>query len=139
MNIIDAYEHTGEGYNPFLITGRWQVALMNYTDFETVARIERLDVHHKTDEVFVLLKGHSALIAAQINGDDVTYEVVDMKPNVVYNIRREVWHRMTMQPGSQVLIVEDNDTHLGDFEFYYLSPKQKQQLVKAVDKATAAW
>lgn len=135
MKIIDAYEHTGEGYNPFLITGRWQVALMNYTDFETVERIERLDVHHQTDEVFVLLRGHAALIAAEINGDEITYEVVDMEPNKVYNIRCEVWHRMSMQPGSQVLIVEDNDTHLGDFEFYDLSPAQKKQLTEAVRQA----
>jgi len=33
-----------------------------------------------------------------------------------------------MDPGSQVLIVEDSDTHKGDFEFYDLSSAQKERL-----------
>lgn len=133
MKLIETYEHTAPDYNPFLIGPRWQVAIINYTDFETVDRIERLDVHYLTDETFVLLKGHSALIAAQIGeGDRLTFEVIDLEPNKVYNIPKGVWHRMTMQPGSQVLIVEDAETHLRDFEFYYLTDDQKLQLREAV-------
>lgn len=139
MKIIDIYDHTEEGYQPLLITDRWQVALLNYSDFETVDRIDRLDIHHQTDEVFVLQKGHAVLIAAEIRGEEITYETVDMQPGKVYNIRREVWHRIHMQPGSQVLIVEDKDTHVGDFEFYDLSADQKHRLVEAVARVTRHW
>jgi hypothetical protein len=39
-----------------------------------------------------------------------------------------------MQAGSQVLIVENNNTHVGDFEFYNLTEKQQQQLQEVVNK-----
>ncbi len=134
MKLIETYEHDAPDYNPFLIGPRWQVAMINYTDFETVGKIERLDIHYHTDEAFVLLEGHSALIGAEIVDDKITYEVTDLQPNKVYNIPKGVWHRMTMQPGSKVLIIEDSDTHLGDFAFYYLSDEQKKQLKEAVAK-----
>jgi hypothetical protein len=35
---------------------------------------------------------------------------------------------------SQVLIVENNNTHLGDFEFYNLNEMQKEQLRDVVTK-----
>ena len=57
-----------------------------------------------------------------------------MQPGIVYNIRREVWHKIAMQPGSQVLIIENNDTHLNDFEFFELTESQKSQLRECVTK-----
>jgi mannose-6-phosphate isomerase-like protein (cupin superfamily) len=134
MKFIDCYQHESQGYNPFLITDRWQVALLNYAPAEALEAIDKLDVHHHTDEVFVLLRGRSALIAAEINHDIISYDVIDMQPNVVYNIPTNRWHKIAMLEGSQVLIVENNNTHLGDFEFYHLNEKQKQQLRNAVNK-----
>jgi mannose-6-phosphate isomerase-like protein (cupin superfamily) len=134
MKLIDYYRHGEQGYNPFLITDRWQVALLNYAPAETLEAIDKLDVHHYTDEVFVLLRGRSALIAADIKNDLISYEVIDMQPNVVYNIPTNRWHKIAMMEESQVLIVENNNTHLGDFEFYHLNKKQKQELRDIVSK-----
>ena len=39
-----------------------------------------------------------------------------------------------MQPGSRVLIVENCNTHLGDFEFYDLSAEQIAALRETVVK-----
>lgn len=136
MEIIDHYEFQGQGYNPFLITDRWQVAFLNYADAEALEQIEKLDIHHHTDEVFVLLQGQVALIAAVISEEgEIEYDVADMKPGVVYNIRKETWHKVAMTPGSQLLIIENNNTHLDDFEFFDLSGQQKEQLRLCVQKA----
>lgn len=105
------------GYAPFLIGDKWQVAFLNYAPEEALESIVKLDVHHYTDEVFVLLDGRAALIGAQVDDGGVAYEAVDMRPLCAYNIRRGVWHKIAMQPGSRVLIVENCNTHLGDFEF----------------------
>ena len=126
--IIDRYSHEGEGYDPFLIGPKWQVAFLNYAPAEALEAIDKLDVHYLTDEVFLLTRGRAVLIAARIDGDEVDFETIDMQPGVTYNIRRDVWHKIAMDPGSQVLIVEDSDTHKGDFEFYDLSNAQKEQL-----------
>jgi mannose-6-phosphate isomerase-like protein (cupin superfamily) len=134
MKLIDYYQHESQGYNPFLVTDRWQVALLNYAPAEALDAIDKLDVHHHTDEVFVLLRGRSALIAAAIKNDIISYDVIDMQPNVVYNIPTNRWHKIAMLEGSQVLIVENNNTHLSDFEFYPLNEIQKKQLRDTVNK-----
>ncbi len=135
MNLIERYKHTENGYNPFLIREQWQVAILNYTPEETLEAIDKLDVHYETDEVFVLLAGNAVLIAASIDNGTVSYEAIDMKPNIVYNIPRNVWHKIAMQQESSVLIVENQKTHLGDFEFYPLNEAQKNDLRDAVVSA----
>lgn len=57
MKIIDEHTFEGKGYHPFLITDRWQVAYLNYAEAESLEQIEKLDIHHQTDEVFILLQG----------------------------------------------------------------------------------
>lgn len=135
MKTIDDYKFSGEGYIPFLITSQWQVAYLNYAEAESLEQIEKLDVHHRTDEVFVLLHGQVALIGASIANGNIEYDVVNMQPGVVYNITKDNWHKIAMTPGSQVLIIENNDTHLDDFEFFELSTSQKMQLKECVNKA----
>lgn len=135
LKLIDAYDYAGTGYAPFLIGDKWQVAFLNYAPEEALESIVKLDVHHLTDEVFVLLDGRAALIGAQIRDGRVVCEAVDMQPVQAYNIRRGVWHKIAMQPGSRVLIVENSNTHLGDFEFYDLSAEQIAALRETVAKA----
>ena len=134
MKIIDDYKFDGEGYNPFLITNKWQVAYLNYAEAESLEQIDKLDIHHHTDEVFVLLQGQAALIGASITDDNIVYDVVDMHSGIVYNIPKDAWHKIAMKPGSQVLIIENNHTHLGDFEFYELSDSQKAYLRECVNR-----
>lgn len=135
MKIIDAYDYGGTGYAPFLIGDKWQVAFLNYAPEEALESIVKLDVHHYTDEVFVLLDGRAALIGAQVADDGIVYEAVDMRPLCAYNIRCGVWHKIAMRPGSRVLIVENCNTHLGDFEFLDLSAEQIVALRETVAKA----
>lgn len=134
MNLIETYEHYAEGYNPSLISGGWQVAFLNYADAEALESIEKLDIHHETDEAFVLLAGNAVLIAASIEDDEIKYDLVDMQPRIIYNIPKETWHKIAMSKGSQVLIVEQANTHLGDFEFYDLSEEQRADLQKNVHR-----
>lgn len=133
MKLIDQYVHAAEGYCPSLIAGKWQAAFLNYADAESLGAITKLDIHHLTDEAFVLLKGHVTIIAAAIKDDIITWETIDMVPNTIYNIPKETWHKVAMEPGSSLLIVEDSYTHLSDFEFYELSEAQKSDLCNAVN------
>lgn len=132
MNLIEVYKHETEGYNPSLISDGWQAAFLNYADAEKLESIVKLDIHYLTDEVFVLLEGSSVLIAADIQNDVITYDLIDMQPGIIYNIPKNTWHKIAMQPGSKVCIVEKDNTHLGDFEFYDLSEAQKADLQQAV-------
>ena len=132
--MIDLYQHKDKGFNPFLITAKWQIAQLNYSVDQELNNILRLDIHHRTDEAFYLIKGKVVLIAAEIIENHVIFELKLMKEGVLYNIRQNIWHNIVMRPDSHVLIMEDKDTHLGDFEFFYLSKCQIYQLVKKVGK-----
>lgn len=132
MKLIETYIHEQEAYNPLLIGPKWQVAILNYSSPDDVVNLNSLDVHFLTDEVFVLLSGHAVLIAATIQDNIISYDMVDMRPNIIYNIPKNMWHKIAMEPGASVLIVEDANTHKGDFEFYHLSQEQIGQLQREV-------
>lgn len=140
MNILETYTHTGEGYNPYLIGTKWQVAQLNYSDQEALESKERLDIHHHTDEAFMLIEGDAVLIAATIKNDEIDYKMNLMQAGVTYNIPKDVWHNIVLKPNAKVLIIEDANTHLplpdGDYEFYYFSEGQKQTFR---DKVNEEW
>ena len=121
-----------EGYHPFLIREGWQVAQLNYIKEQHIDNIYRIDAHHETDEVFVLLKGKAVLILASINEDNPIFEVELMKPFITYNIPKNAWHNIAMEKGSEVLIVEKSNTHLNDFSYFNLCQDKIQQLKKMV-------
>jgi mannose-6-phosphate isomerase-like protein (cupin superfamily) len=133
--MIETYKIKENGYHPFLIREGWQVAQLNYMPEQHIDNIKKLDVHHLTDEVFVLLKGKAVLISAQIDKNKVRFEVELMKPNITYNIPVDTWHNIAMEKGCEVLLVEKSNTHLGDFEFYPLNKEKKQEMDALVKKA----
>lgn len=137
MKFIETYSHEGNGYNPFLISDGWQVAVLNYAPEETAEAIEKLDIHHHTDEAFMLVKGDAVLISASVTDSGIEYDMVKMKPGIVYNIPVNVWHKIAMKPGSGVYIVEKSDTHIGDFDFFELSAEQRISLCRQVEEAFA--
>jgi hypothetical protein len=81
------------------------------------------------------MAGQAVLIAAVINEEGINFEVTNMRPKVLYNIPKGCWHNIAMSEDAEVLITEDANTHLGDYEFYYLNKeKQKEisELIKSV-------
>lgn len=126
--MIEEYTYQGKGYNPFLIRQDWQVAQLNHNTLGGLDDIEKIDIHFETDEAFILIKGDVVLITAEKEGVHVTFHTKKMEPNIVYNIPKLTWHNIAMSKDAQVFIVEAANTHLGDFNFYYLNEEQKQVL-----------
>ncbi len=126
--MIEAFEIKDQGYHPFLIRNGWQVAQLNYTPDQHVDAIKGLDVHHETDEVFILLKGYAILIAATIESHDVQFEMELLKPNITYNIPKGTWHNIAMVEGCELIIVEKSNTHISDFEHHDLNEAKCEEL-----------
>ncbi len=133
MELIEKYNVKHAGYHPFLIRDGWQVAQLNYMADQEIRNIRKLDIHHLTDEVFVLLKGKVVLIGAVLENSVPKFEVELMKPNLTYNIPMGTWHNIAMTKGSEVLIIEKSNTHLGDFEFFPLTYKKMVELYNMVE------
>lgn len=137
IKLIEKYSHSHQGYNPFLIGEKWQVAQLNYEPENAPNALTKMDVHLKTDEAFLLIEGEAVLIAADINDRGVDFELSKMKPSILYNIPKGCWHNIALWEGAKVLIIEDANTHLpmpdGDYKFYYLTDKQQMELVSNIE------
>lgn len=124
MSLIETYHIKKEGYNPFLIREGWQVAQLNYTDEQHIENIDKIEIHNKTDEVFVLLKGQVVLIGAKFENETPVFEAILLKFGITYNIPKNIWHNIAMEKGAEVLIVEKSNTHESDFDYFYLNDGQ---------------
>lgn len=130
--LIEEYRHSKEGYNPYLVGPKWQVAQLNYIADLAPNAINKIDVHHNTDETFLLMAGQAVLIAAAIQPSRILFEVINMKPKVLYNIPKGCWHNIALSTDAEVSITEDANTHLGDYEFHYLNDQEQEELHKLI-------
>lgn len=129
-SLIEVLEYHGEGYKPLMAFGAWRVAVLNYTAELTPAHLTKMQRHDQTDEVFVLLKGHCILFLGEGRESVERIHAVDMQPGKAYNVRKSCWHTHTLSEGSQVLIVENDDTALANSPSANLSPAQTAEMVQ---------
>ncbi|MBN9381872.1 MAG: hypothetical protein J0H74_13965 [Chitinophagaceae bacterium] len=130
---IETYVHTGEGFHPFFIRKGWQVAQLNYIASQGFRSITKMEVHRRTDEVFILLKGTAILIEGEPGEKGFVFHCLRMEPGLTYNIPMDTWHNIALDENAQVMIVEVNDTHLTDVFYRELKPKEQTRLYKEIE------
>jgi mannose-6-phosphate isomerase-like protein (cupin superfamily) len=124
MNNLEIYEWNENGYKPLVFYNGWQVALLNWEPAYELANAGEIERHVNTDEVFVLWKGHGLLFSSSADG----FQVEDMRPGVIYNVPKGVWHGLLATRDAAWIIVEDRDTHLKDTEIRQMSTGEWKQL-----------
>jgi len=134
MGTLELYIIKDEGYHAFLIRKGWQVAKLNSSKSLKVENIKQLDMHNYTDEVFLLTKGKTVLITAKFNNNKTKFKLDFMKPGVIYNVPVKTWHNIAMNDDCEVVIVENDNTHISDFEFIDLSDEMRIELILRVNK-----
>lgn len=134
--LIEVRDHTGPDYKPLIDFQTWRVALMNYTDDLTPDKINRMQKHTETDEVFVLMAGRCILFIGEGEDSVTKVHAVDMEPYKLYNVKRGVWHSHTFSRDARVLIVENRDTVDANSPFVGLSGEQQK---KVVDLTNSLW
>lgn len=133
--MIERYYHDAEGYNPFLIRDGWQVAQLNYLPGHGLDDMADVEMHQRTDEVFILFSGTAVLVAAGEGERGLVFECVRLTPGVTYNIPAGTWHNIGMSPDARMIIVERNGTHLDDCLHRPFSGDEAGQLRSAVAEA----
>ncbi len=129
-SLIEIREHNEPDYMPLVDYQAWRVALMNYTADLLPEKINRMQKHTETDEVFVLLTGRCILFLGE--GDERVTKVhaVDMELYKLYNVKKGVWHSHTFNNDARVLIVENCDTVDANSPFVPLSESQREEVVE---------
>ncbi|MBV6391822.1 MAG: hypothetical protein KPEEDBHJ_01037 [Anaerolineales bacterium] len=133
-SLIEIRDHTGPDYKPLVDYQSWRVALMNYTDDLTPDKINRMQKHTETDEVFVLMSGRCILFIGEGDESVANVHAMDMELYKLYNVKRGVWHSHTFSRDARVLIVENRDTVAGNSPFVGLSADQQREVVELANK-----
>jgi hypothetical protein len=123
-SLIEIRGHNDPDYKPLVDYQSWRVAVMNYTVDLLPEKINRMQKHTETDEVFVLMKGRCILFIGEGRERVTKVHAVDMELYKLYNVKKDAWHSHTFSEDARVLIVENRDTVIENSPFVWLSESQ---------------
>jgi hypothetical protein len=129
-SLIEIRGHNDPDYKPLVDYQSWRVAVMNYTVDLLPEKINRMQKHTETDEVFVLMKGRCILFIGEGKERVTKVHGVDMELYKLYNVKKCVWHSHTFSEDARVLIVENRDTVIENSPFVWLSESQCKDVFK---------
>jgi ureidoglycolate hydrolase len=132
--LLEIRNYHGDGYKPLVDYGEWRVAILRFVDGLQPDRIDSMERHIETDEVFVLLRGQGVLIIGGNVGqvDRILPQV--MEPGEIYNVKRDVWHTILLTRDASVLIVENNDTGEHNTGHAGLTPEQRDAILETAQR-----
>jgi hypothetical protein len=127
--VLEILEYHGEGYQPLVDYGDWRVAMLRFLDQLQPDRVDSMERHKDTDEVFVLLQGHGALILGGNNPrvEDIAFQV--MEAGKVYNVKQLSWHSILLSRDASVLLVENKDVSVHNSEYMALTEEQRRKIL----------
>jgi len=137
--MLEIREYTGPGYQPVIDFSAWRVAILNYLDEIHPEKIDSLERHNETDEVFVLIKGQGILFLGEgeLQVKDIFPQVLE--PFKMYNVKRNVWHTVVLSRDGSVLIVENRNTSKDNSDYFPLNSEQKSLIVKVAQREQSDW
>jgi hypothetical protein len=130
-NLLEIADFSGQGYQPLIDYQSWRVAVLRYLPDLLPDRLEYIESHLETDEVFILLEGRCILFLAEHCANGIgKIHAVNMEPRKLYNVRKGVYHTHTLSDDAHVIIVENQDTSEHNSARIKLDPFQVEELVK---------
>jgi ureidoglycolate hydrolase len=128
--MLEIRDYHGEGYKPLVDYGEWRVAILRYLDELQPERIDQMERHTETDEVFVLLCGQGLLILGGTGEEVEDVYPQPMEYGTLYNVKRNAWHTALLSRDASVLLVENNDTGDQNSEYARLSTDHRRLIVE---------
>lgn len=119
--LIEIKNYAGEGYRPLVVYESWRVAVLRYTDDLAPDRINSMERHTATDEVFVLTKGKAMLVLGGNQPKVAGLSTHKMNIGEICNIKKNAWHTILVSRDAHLVIIENNDTGKGNSEYCSLS------------------
>lgn len=130
-NLISVSDFSGEGYQPLVDFETWRVAVLRYIDELLPEKIENVECHLETDEVFILVEGKCILFLADVqDGQIIKVHAVDMVPKKLYTIKQGVYHTHTLSRDAHVIIVENQDTGASNSKKMLLDQPQIEKICR---------
>lgn len=128
MQEIEMIPFQERGYKPLVDFMEWRVAVLKFCEDLLIENIFYMQKHLLTDEVFVLLKGSCTLFLAGSGEKVGELKKVEMRPGMVYVVKKGVWHNHIMSKEGEVLIVENSNTSDENSPVLSLSKEERERL-----------
>ena len=128
--LLEIRDYQGKGYQPLVDYGDWRVAILRYLDELQPDRIDSMERHTETDEVFVLLFGQGVLIMGGCEAQVERIYPQEMELGKIYNVKRNAWHTILLSRDASVLLVENKDTGEHNSEITRLSGEIRQLILE---------
>jgi hypothetical protein len=137
--LLEIREFKGIGYKPLVDYGTWRVAILRYIDELIPERIERIEYHNETDEVFVLLAGQAVLFLGEGETEVIKLHAQVMEPEKLYNVKRGIWHLVVLSLDASILLVENCDTGAANSTSVPLSIDLRKIIVETAARELPDW
>jgi len=90
--LFEVKQFSGEGYKPLVAFGTWRVAVLRYMDELHPDKLDEMERHTATDEVFLLTQGKAMLVLGGNHAEVGEILPVAMNPGEIYNVKQNTWH-----------------------------------------------
>lgn len=132
------YENNAEGILCVYKNEKWLVSIKNWKPDNDIAGIVHLEVHHSTDEQFILAAGKAILITAEReNGPFRDIVLTPMEQGKVYNVPKEVWFYSITQKDTKMMYVQDSNCSMENSDFADLSAEEIEYIQNEARKLLA--
>ena len=132
------YENNAEGILCVYKKEKWLVSIKNWKPDNDIAGIAHLEVHHSTDEQFILAAGKAILITAEReNGAFRDIVLTPMEQGKVYNVPKEVWFYSITQKDTKMMYVQDSNCSMENSDFADLSAEDIEYIQSEARKLLA--
>jgi ureidoglycolate hydrolase len=128
--LLEIRDFIDPGYKPVIDFGEWRVAILNFLDEILPDRIESMERHNESDEVFVLLKGQGILFLGEGETQIKKVHSQIIEPGKIYDVKRSVWHAVVLSQDGSVLIVENRNTCQDNSSYSLLNPFQRRMIIE---------
>lgn len=137
-SLLEIRSYDGSGYQPLIDFGEWRVAILRYLDDIRPDRIDSMERHTQTDEVFILLRGRGLLIMGGNNEQVGEIHWQKMETEKIYNVKQHAWHTILLSRDATVLLVENRDTGNENSEYSRLPPEQRRLILELAKRESFA-
>lgn len=138
MKKPDIYENNGEGILCVYKNEKWLISIKNWKPDNDIAGIAHLEVHHSTDEQFILAAGKAILITAERENDAFKNICLTlMEQGKVYNVPAECWFYSITQKDTKMMYVQDSNCSMENSSFADLAANDVAYIQEAARKLLA--
>ena len=133
----DMYENNGEGILCVYKNEKWLVCIKNWKPDNDIEGIAHLEIHHSTDEQFILSEGKAILIIADRKEGKFDIELTLMEQGKVYNVPKEVWFYSITQKDTKMMYVQDSNCSMDNSDFMDLTAEEVRYIQENAKKLFA--